>query len=91
MVFQPGIGKQETFLHVLCLQEKAQAEKKLLRAKLDTTQLVQYFLGMNEILQLESEMRKRDGAAFRQREFDEKLISHGSIAVRHLRRYLFPE
>ena len=84
-------GEALRFMTEEGLQERAQAEKKLLRAKLDTTQLVQYFLGLDEILQLESEMRKRDGAAFRQREFDEKLISHGSIAVKHLRRYLFPE
>ena len=31
-------------------QEHAQAEKKLLRAKLDTTQLAQYFLGFDEIV-----------------------------------------
>ena len=31
-------------------QEQAQAEKKLLRAKLDTTQLAQYFLGFDEIV-----------------------------------------
>ena len=30
-------------------QEKAMAEKKLLRAKLDSTQLAQYFLGLSEI------------------------------------------
>ncbi len=68
-------------------QEQAQAEKKLLRAKLDTTQLSQYFLGLQEIFQLENDVRKQAGAAFRQREFNEKLIGHGSIAVKHLRRY----
>lgn len=70
-------------------QEQAQAEKKLRRAQLDTTQLSQYFLGHDEILQLESEVKARDGANFRQREFNERLTGHGSIAVRHLRRYFF--
>jgi uncharacterized protein (DUF885 family) len=70
-------------------QEQAQAEKKLRRAKLDTTQLSQYFLGLDEILQLEREVKSRDGMNFRQREFDEKLAGHGSIAVKHLRRYFF--
>ena len=70
-------------------QEQAQAERKLRRAKLDTTQLSQYFLGLDEILQLEREVRARAGASFRQREFDDKLTGHGSIAVRHLRRYFF--
>jgi uncharacterized protein (DUF885 family) len=70
-------------------QEQAQAEKKLRRAKLDTTQLSQYFLGLDEIQQLESEVKARAGARFRQREFNENLTGHGSIAVKHLRRYFF--
>jgi uncharacterized protein (DUF885 family) len=70
-------------------QEQAQAEKKLRRAKLDTTQLSQYFLGLDEIMQLESEVKARAGGSFRQREFNEKLTGHGSIAVKHLRRYFF--
>ena len=70
-------------------QEQAQAEKKLRRAKLDSTQLSQYFLGLDEIQQLESEVKARDGARFRQREFNEKLTGHGSIAVKHLHRYFF--
>jgi uncharacterized protein (DUF885 family) len=52
-------------------QEQAQAEKKLRRAQLDTTQLSQYFLGLDEIQQLENEVKARAGASFRQREFNE--------------------
>jgi uncharacterized protein (DUF885 family) len=70
-------------------QEQAQAEKKLRRAKLDSTQLSQYFLGLDEIQQLENEVKARAGARFRQREFNDKLTGHGSIAVKHLRRYFF--
>jgi uncharacterized protein (DUF885 family) len=69
-------------------QEQAVAEKKLVRAKLDSTQLVQYFLGLSEIEDLERDYRAKVGAAFSQRTFDEALISHGSIAVKYLRRYL---
>jgi uncharacterized protein (DUF885 family) len=69
-------------------QEKAQAERKLLRAKLDSTQLAQYFLGFEEINELEREVRKKQGGRFDQRAFDEALIGHGSVAVKHLRRYL---
>jgi uncharacterized protein (DUF885 family) len=72
-------------------QEKAQAEKKLLRAKLDSTQLSQYFLGYDEITKLENDYRKRKEGAFNQREFNESLIGHGSIAVKHLRKYLLAE
>jgi uncharacterized protein (DUF885 family) len=69
-------------------QEQATAEKKLLRAKLDSTQLCQYFLGAAEIHELEAEYRKKVGAAFNQRTFNEAIIGHGSIAVKFLRRYL---
>ena len=37
-------------------QEQAMAEKKLLRAKLDSTQLAQYFLGLDEIEELEARL-----------------------------------
>ena len=30
----------------------------------------------------------REDAAFKQRTFDEALVKHGSVAVKHLRRYL---
>ena len=69
-------------------QEKALAEKKLLRAQLDTTQLSQYFLGYDEIQELERDYRQKKRDAFNQREFDENLIGHGSIAVKYLRKYL---
>jgi uncharacterized protein (DUF885 family) len=67
-------------------QEKAQAERKLLRAKLDSTQLCQYFLGWDEILRLEREARA--AGSFDQRKFDEALLSHGTIGVKHLRRFI---
>jgi uncharacterized protein (DUF885 family) len=69
-------------------QERATVEKKLLRAKLDSTQLAQYFLGHEEIRALEADYRKEKGAAFTQRAFDEALIGHGSVAVKLLRRYV---
>jgi uncharacterized protein (DUF885 family) len=69
-------------------QEQAQAEKKLVRAKLDSTQLAQYFLGYEEIMELEKDYRKLKQQAFSQREFDEALIGHGPIAVKYLRNFL---
>jgi len=71
-------------------QEQAQAEKKLVRAQLDTTQLSQYFLGYDEILQLEREYRVWKKGQFKQQEFNEGLIGDGSIAVKYLRKYLLP-
>ena len=73
-------------------QEQAMAEKKLIRAKLDSTQLCQYFLGYEEILELERDYRAKVGQTpFKQRTFDEALVGHGSIPVKYLRRYLLGE
>jgi uncharacterized protein (DUF885 family) len=72
-------------------QEQAMAEKKLLRAKLDSTQLAQYYLGLDEIESLERDYRKKVGDKWSQRAFNEALIGHGSIAVKFLRRYLMEE
>ena len=68
-------------------QEQVVAEKKLLRAQLETTQLSQYFLGLEEIQQLEMDVRKAKGPSFNQREFNETLIGHGPMPVRYLRNY----
>ncbi|HEY6099291.1 MAG TPA: DUF885 family protein, partial [Anaeromyxobacter sp.] len=67
-------------------QEPVQAERKLLRAKLDSTQLCQYFLGAEEIRALEAEARAKGG--FDQRAFDEALVGHGTIAVKHIRPFV---
>lgn len=71
-----------------CLQEQAQAEKKLHRAKLDSTQLVQYYLGYAEIRDLEQQARQAWGPAYTQRRFNELMVGHGSIAVRFLKRFV---
>ena len=65
-------------------QEPTQAERKLLRAKLDSTQLSQYFIGTTELRKLEADVRAK--GSFDQRAFDEALLSHGFVAVKHLRR-----
>ena len=76
------------WLRHVCLQEQAQAEKKLRRAQLDPTQLVQYYLGYAEIRDLERQARQAWGPAYTQRRFDELMVGHGSVAVRFLRRFV---
>jgi uncharacterized protein (DUF885 family) len=66
-------------------QEKALAEKKLLRAKLDSTQLCQYYLGLNEIETLERDVKAR--GKFDQRAFNQELIGHGTVPVKVLRTF----
>jgi uncharacterized protein (DUF885 family) len=66
-------------------QEKMLAEKKLLRAKLDSTQLCQYFLGIDEIRALERDVKAR--GKFEQRPFNEELVGHGTVPVKILRSF----
>jgi uncharacterized protein (DUF885 family) len=66
-------------------QEKALAERKLLRAKLDSTQLCQYFLGLSEVETLERDVKAR--GKFDQRAFDEELLNHGTVPVKILRAF----
>ncbi|HZN92152.1 MAG TPA: DUF885 domain-containing protein [Myxococcales bacterium] len=71
-----------------CLQEQALAEKKLHRAKLDSTQLVQYYLGYAEIRDLDLQAWKAWGAQYNQRRFNQLMVGHGSVAVRFLKRFV---
>jgi Bacterial protein of unknown function (DUF885) len=66
-------------------QEKALAERKLLRAKLDSTQLCQYFLGFSEVEALERDVKAR--GKFDQRAFNQELIGHGTVPVKILRTF----
>jgi hypothetical protein len=67
------------------IQEKALAEKKLLRAKLDSTQLCQYFLGLSGIEALERDVKAR--GKFDQRVFNQELVGHGTVPVKILRAF----
>ncbi|HLL52709.1 MAG TPA: DUF885 domain-containing protein [Myxococcaceae bacterium] len=72
-------------------QEQAQAEKKLLRAKLDSTQLSQYFIGYSELVELDAAVKKRESPGFSQRKLNEALVGHGTIAVKYLRLYVLTQ
>ncbi len=69
-------------------QEEAEAEGKLRRAKVTATQLSTYFVGYLELKDLTEEYRRREGAAFSLREFNEKLLSYGTIPPRSIRRLM---
>lgn len=66
-------------------QEKSEAEGKWIRACLTSTQLSTYFAGAEEIFEIQKEYKKLKGDRYNQKEFMEKLISYGSIPLRHLR------
>jgi uncharacterized protein (DUF885 family) len=69
-------------------QEESEARGKWRRACLTSTQLSTYFVGVQEILDLERDYRKRAGEGFTQKAFNESLLSHGSPPVKFLRELL---
>jgi hypothetical protein len=66
-------------------QERSEAEGKWVRASLTSTQLSTYFVGFQEIMDLERAYREKVGDDFSQKEFNHKLLSYGSPPVRFLR------
>ncbi|MEN3038431.1 MAG: DUF885 domain-containing protein [Candidatus Kryptonium sp.] len=69
-------------------QERAEAEGKWRRACLTSAQLSSYFTGFQEIMALRDEYMKLKGEAFKIKEFNESLLSHGSPPVKYLREIL---
>lgn len=71
-------------------QEKAEAEAKLLRAKLSYTQLPTYFVGLREWLRLRKDYEAAKGDKFSLREFHDRALDEGAVALPTLRRLLLP-
>jgi len=72
-------------------QEEAEAVGKLRRAKVSSTQLSTYFVGFVELADLMEEYRRRKGAAFSLKEFNERLLSYGTIPPRAVRRLMLAD
>jgi hypothetical protein len=72
-------------------QERSEAEGKWVRACLTSTQLSTYFVGLQEVLDLEKAYRQKVGENFSQREFNQKLLSYGSPPVRILKEIMLQD
>ena len=70
-------------------QERSEASEKWNRARLSSTQLCSYFLGAQEMTELEREARRRAGDGFVWRPFLESVISHGTPPMPVIRDILF--
>ena len=64
-------------------QEEGEAVAKWKRARLTSAQLSTYYYGFTEMLALRKKAENKPG--FREREFHDSLLAHGSPAIRHLR------
>ncbi len=69
-------------------QEEAEAVGKLRRAKVSSTQLSTYFVGFVELADLMEAYRRAKGEAFSLKEFNERLLSYGTIPPRAVRRLM---
>lgn len=69
-------------------QERAEAEGKLRRAKLSSTQLPSYFLGWREWWRLRGDLARREKAKFSLADFHDRALAVGAVNLRSLRRLL---
>jgi uncharacterized protein (DUF885 family) len=69
-------------------QEESEARGKLVRAKLGSVQLASYFAGQLAIENILADYRKRRGAAFSWKEFNERLVGAGSPPFFAIREYM---
>jgi uncharacterized protein (DUF885 family) len=66
-------------------QEEAEAAGKWRRATLSQVQLSSYFTGYAAIVALRDEVRRREGAKFTVKNFNERFLSYGNAPVRYIR------
>jgi uncharacterized protein (DUF885 family) len=69
-------------------QEEAETKGKLRRAKVTSTQLSTYFVGLQEMTRLAEDARRAAGAGVRRREIFDRLLSYGTIPPRDVRALL---
>ncbi|MFQ5662746.1 MAG: DUF885 domain-containing protein [Terriglobia bacterium] len=69
-------------------QEKAEAEGKLRRAKLSSTQLPSYFVGWREWWRLRRDFERQRGEKFSLADFHNRALAAGAVNLRSLRRLL---
>jgi uncharacterized protein (DUF885 family) len=70
-------------------QQEREAAGKWVRANLSSTQLLSYFTGYAEHMAMREEAKKREGAAFSLKKYNDAAISHGSPPVRYVRQLMF--
>lgn len=72
-------------------QQEREAAGKWTRARLSSTQLLSYFVGYSEHLELRAAAEKREGAAFDLKRYNDAVLAHGSPPVRYVRALMLGE
>lgn len=70
-------------------QQEREAAGKWIRANLSQTQLLSYFVGYSEHMALREEARKRQGAAFDLKAYNDAVLAHGSPPAKYVRALMF--
>ncbi len=66
-------------------QQEGEAVAKWKRARLTSTQLSTYFVGVSEYLDLRDLAKKKAGVSFDQKKYNDQVISYGSPPVKYVR------
>jgi uncharacterized protein (DUF885 family) len=66
-------------------QQEGEAVAKWKRARLTSTQLSTYFVGVTEHLDLRDRAKAKAGASFNQKKYNDQVISYGSPPVKYVR------
>jgi len=74
-----------------CFQTQAEAQGKLRRAKLSSTQLPTYYVGLRDWLQLRKDYQAKLGSKFSMIEFHNLVLDQGSLPIMYLRQIVMPK
>ena len=70
-------------------QQEREAAGKWNRANLSSTQLLSYFVGYSEHMDLRAEAMKRQGSGFNLKAYNDAVLAHGSPPARYARALMF--
>ncbi|MDR3747186.1 MAG: DUF885 domain-containing protein [Acidobacteriota bacterium] len=71
-------------------QTQAEAEGKLVRAKLSSTQLPTYFLGQRQWWELRKKYQAANGSAFNLEQFHDAALDQGPLPIEYLEKIILP-
>ena len=74
-----------------CFQTQAEAEGKLRRAKLSSTQLPTYFVGTRQWWELRKKYQAAMGNKFTLEEFHDRALDQGPLPIEYLEKIILPE
>jgi len=74
-----------------CFQTQAEADGKLVRAKLSSTQLPTYFVGTRQWWVLRKKYQAAKGSSFTLEEFHDKALDQGPLPLEYLEKIILPE